>query len=56
MQKLAQIPPTVQEEMINALQKMPDMKTQELAKLMREFVGQAGITVNGPAPMFDDKA
>lgn len=56
MQKLAQIPPTVQEEMINALQKMPDLKTQELAKLMREFVGQAGITVSGPAPMFEDKA
>lgn len=52
-EKLGGIPLTVQEEMIEALQKMPDSKTQELAKLMREFVGQAGIEVNGSAPMFD---
>lgn len=53
--KLGEIPPTVQEEMIEALQKMPDEKTQELAKLMREFVAQAGIAVNGVsgAPMFE---
>jgi DNA-binding MarR family transcriptional regulator len=53
--KLGEIPPTVQEEMIDALQKMPGEKTLALAQLMREFVGHAGIAVSGmPAPMFDE--
>jgi DNA-binding MarR family transcriptional regulator len=53
--KLLEIPPTVQEEMIGALQKMSDEKTQTLAKLMHEFVSHAGIAVSGPAiPSFEE--
>ena len=55
--KLGGIPPTVQEEMIEALQKMTDEKTLALAQLMREFVGHAGIAVNGSgAPMFGESS
>lgn len=55
--KLGEIPQTVQEDMIGALQKMPDEKTRALAQLMREFVGNAGIAVAGTvAPMFDEHA
>lgn len=54
-QKLGEIPRTVQEHMIECLQKMNPEKTVALATLMREFVNQAGIVEQTPAPMIDSK-
>lgn len=53
LEKLSEIPRTVQEHMIDTLQNMPPEKTASLAELMREFVTEAGIVEN-PAPMFGE--
>jgi len=53
--KLGEIPRTVQEQMIDSLQKMPPEKTLMLANLMKEFVRDAGIIEAVPAPMMDEK-
>ncbi|KHD87558.1 MAG: transcriptional regulator [Bdellovibrio sp. ArHS] len=52
--KLSVIPRTVQEEMIESLQRMDPEKTKKLAALMKEFVQAAGI-VEETAPMFGEK-
>lgn len=52
--KLAEIPRTVQEHMIETLQNMPPDKTASLAELMREFVTEAGIVETTAAPMFGE--
>lgn len=53
--KLGEIPRTVQEQMIDSLQKMNPEKTATLAMLMKEFVNQAGIVENAAAPMMENK-
>lgn len=53
LEKLGEIPRTVQEQMIDTLQNMPPEKTASLAVLMREFVTEAGI-VETSAPMFGE--
>ncbi|AFY01106.1 transcriptional regulator [Bdellovibrio bacteriovorus str. Tiberius] len=53
LEKLSEIPRTIQEHMIETLQNMPPEKTASLAILMREFVTEAGI-VEAPAPMFGE--
>lgn len=53
--KLSEIPRTVQEQMIDSLQKMNPEKTATLAMLMKEFVNQAGIVENAAAPMMENK-
>lgn len=53
---LTQIPRMVQEEMIDALQRMNPEKTAVLAELMREFVSSSGIAEpSTPAPMFEER-
>ncbi|MFV3410337.1 MarR family winged helix-turn-helix transcriptional regulator [Bdellovibrio bacteriovorus] len=54
LEKLSEIPRTVQEHMIDTLQNMPPEKTASLAELMREFVIEAGIVESVPAPMFGE--
>ncbi|MFV8258597.1 MarR family winged helix-turn-helix transcriptional regulator [Bdellovibrio bacteriovorus] len=54
LEKLSEIPRTVQEHMIDTLQNMPPEKTASLALLMREFVTEAGIVESVPAPMFGE--
>ncbi len=54
LEKLSEIPRTVQEHMIDTLQNMPPEKTAALAELMREFVIEAGIVESVPAPMFGE--
>lgn len=53
--KLGTIPSTIQEHMIEALQKMPSEKTAQLAALMKEFCLQAKIVDSEIAPMFEEK-
>lgn len=52
--KLGEIPRTVQEDMIDALQKMSPEKTEALAQIMKEFVSSAGIIESEIAPMFGE--
>nr|BFD67566.1 hypothetical protein HAGR004_25880 [Bdellovibrio sp. HAGR004] len=53
-EKLGEIPRTVQEDMIDALQKMSPEKTEALAQIMKEFVSSAGIIESEIAPMFGE--
>lgn len=54
LEKLSEIPRTVQEEMLDALQKMDPEKTVLFAQVMKEFVANAGIIENSPAPMIGE--
>ncbi len=54
MTKLGGIPRTIQEKMIDSLQDMSPEQTLQLAELMKEFVGSAGIIDVSPAQMFDE--
>ncbi|UXR63906.1 MarR family transcriptional regulator [Bdellovibrio bacteriovorus] len=54
LEKLNEIPRTIQEEMLDALQKMNPEKTAVLAQVMKEFVSNAGIIEGTPAPMIGE--
>ncbi|WP_415062122.1 MarR family winged helix-turn-helix transcriptional regulator [Bdellovibrio sp.] len=53
--KLKEIPRTIQEQMIDTLQKMTPEKSAMLASLMKEFVTGSGIVDSPVASMFDEK-